>query len=104
MASNRGVSMERTDGGRAAMSDRTWILMCGAVLVTLAAGLPLGLYTLLGKSDGVLAYVGVLVTAVVGMIAHLLTRQANRRLEADREDSRKQLKLEAAMRAGALFQ
>jgi hypothetical protein len=46
---------------------------------------------------------GVLVTAMVALIAHTLTRQSNHRLAAEHEDSYKQLKLEAAMRAGALF-
>lgn len=43
------------------------------------------------------------VTALVAMIGFLTNRQASRRLQQERRDEEARLKLDAAMRAGALF-
>jgi len=94
-------------------SDLRWVL--GAV-VTLAVSILVPLYALpdmFGPADAI-AFVGILVTASVSLIGYLLNRQSERRLGAEsdraehrlRKDAREQdqrLKLDAAMRAGALF-
>jgi hypothetical protein len=49
------------------------------------------------------ALAGVLVTASVSLIGVLATWQANRRTRQEHRDEQARLKLDAAMRAGALF-
>lgn len=49
------------------------------------------------------ALIGVLATASVSVIGFLVTWQANRRLRQDHQEEQARLKLDAAMRAGALF-
>jgi hypothetical protein len=51
----------------------------------------------------VMALFGVIATAGVSLIGHLLTRQASRRLTQEHEDERERLRLDAAMRAGMLL-
>jgi hypothetical protein len=84
-------------------SDGRWIWGWGAVLAAVVIGLPIAFRGTFGGSDKVFVYAGAVVTAIVALIAHTLTRQSNRRLEAEHIDTYKQLRLEAAMRAGALF-
>jgi len=86
-----------------AMGDWLWVGVWGTVLALVAVGLPLAFRDMFGRSDAIFVYAGVLVSALVALIAHTLTRQSNRRLETQHEDAYKQLKLEAAMQAGALF-
>ena len=50
-----------------------------------------------------LALVGVMVTASVSVIGLILKRQSDQRLQVSRTDKSKQLRLDAAMRAGSLF-
>ena len=85
------------------MSDGRWVVIWGSVLALVAIVMPLAFRQMFGRSDAILVYAGVLVTALVALVAHTLTRQANRRLNAEHAEQYKQLKLEAAMRAGASF-
>lgn len=90
--------------------DRTWAL--GWILfVVLVAGVS---WLLLlrpwhraggGTSDmaAVAGFAGVLVTASVSLIGLTVTRQSNRRLSQEAKDEQRRLRLDAAMRAGALF-
>lgn len=82
--------------------DRRWISGWGAILTLVAVVIPLGAGSLFGYSDKMLVYAGAVVTALVALIAHTLTRQSNRRLAVEQQQSLGQLKLEAAMRAGQL--
>ena len=75
----------------------------GSIVVLVAIVMPLPFRQMFGRSDAILVYAGALVTALVALVAHTLTRQANRRLNAEHAEKYKQLKLEAAMRAGASF-
>jgi len=84
-------------------NDSLWILGWGATLAVVVIGIPVVFHGMFGGADKVFVYAGAVVAAVVALIAHTLTRQSNRRLEAERIDSYKQLRLEAAMRAGTLF-
>jgi hypothetical protein len=63
-----------------AMSDKPWIMIWGAILALLAIGLPIVFRDMFGRSDAIFVYAGVLVTAMVALIAHTLTRQSNHRL------------------------
>ncbi|MDV9172314.1 hypothetical protein R6V09_19680 [Streptomyces sp. W16] len=61
-----------------------------------------------GKGDtarlaAILTFVGVLVTASVSLIGLMLNRQTERRLTQEQADQQRQLKLDAAMRAGQLI-
>jgi hypothetical protein len=82
--------------------DRRWIGGWGAILTLVAVVIPLGAGSLFGYSDKMLVYAGAVVTALVALIAHTLTRQSDRRLAVEQKQSFGQLKLEAAMRAGQL--
>ncbi|HEX6523325.1 MAG TPA: hypothetical protein VF070_25495 [Streptosporangiaceae bacterium] len=59
-----------------------------------------------GSTDhltAVLAFVGVLIPAVVSIIGLTVTRQSNRRLSQESRDASSRLRLDAAMRAGESF-
>lgn len=56
-----------------------------------------------GEITAVVGFVGVLVTAAVSLIGLTVTRQSNRRLSQEANDEQRRLRLDAAMRAGALF-
>ena len=84
-------------------NDGRWIMGWGTILCAVVIGLPVAFNGMFGGSDKVFVYLGAVVTAVVALIAHTLTRQSNRRVEAEHRDSYKHLRLEAAMRAGELF-
>lgn len=84
-------------------SDGRWLIGWGTVLAVVALGLPLAFRNVFGGTKEMFVYVGVVVTALVALIAHTLTRQANHRLASESVDHQKQLKLETAMRAGELF-
>src|SRR5262245_9177816 len=91
-----------------------WAAVSAGVLIAVVIA---SLYWLRGMfrgTEAILAFVGVLVTATVSVIGFGVTRQSNRRLlhesrqaearlRQDREDEQRRLKLDAAMRAGALF-
>ncbi len=90
--------------------DWKWALGClGALVLVIAIPLWLLLGPLHSASGGarqlgaILVFVGVLVTATVSIIGYVITRQSNRRLQQEDEDDERRLRLEAAMRAGALF-
>jgi hypothetical protein len=94
-------------------SDLVWTFGAGATVV-LAAVVPLYLLpSSFGTSEAV-TYVGVLLTAAVAVIGYINNRQSARRLSdeherdehhlrKERDEERQRLKLDAAMRAGALF-
>src|SRR5436190_22229743 len=91
--------------------DRKWLLYAVGGLVV-AVGAPIGLFAALGTFDdpdgkrfaAVLAFAGVILTAAVSVIGFLVSRQSERRLDREHTDERARLRLEAAMKAGALFQ
>ncbi|MDB4873387.1 MAG: hypothetical protein JWL97_4391 [Gemmatimonadales bacterium] len=101
--------------------DRKWIIATGGVLAVVVTAPPLVLLGPLGLGNrsmpelaAVLVFAGVLVTACVSLIGHLVTRQSDRRLsqesdqahqrlQQEHEDEQRRLKLDAAMRAGELF-
>src|SRR5262249_56867877 len=56
-----------------------------------------------GVLTAVVGLAGVLVTAAVSLIGLMITRQSNRRLSRESEQAEHRLRLDAAMRAGALF-
>jgi hypothetical protein len=96
--------------GERPSGDMWWIL--GRVVVILAAAA--GVLTVLlgplhldaggaGRLPAVLAFVGVVVSAIVSVIGLALTRQANRRLSAEGREASNRLRLDAAMRAGESF-
>ncbi|GAA2615121.1 hypothetical protein [Paractinoplanes durhamensis] len=94
---NEVVEMTKSQSG-----DTRWIVSWGVILTLVAVVIPLGAGSLFGYSDKMLVYAGAVVTALVALIAHTLTRQSNRRLAVEQKQSFGQLKLEAAMRAGQL--
>ncbi|MFD0271730.1 hypothetical protein ACFVGY_34940 [Streptomyces sp. NPDC127106] len=75
----------------------------------LAAGLPAALlHGLIGGGEtkqltAVLTFIGVLVTASVSLIGLMVNHQAERRLAQEQNERQRQLRLDAAMRAGQLF-
>ena len=93
-----------------ATDDKKWL---GGVilLVLVVAGLPVAVLGALGALDtsddkkfaAVLAFAGVALTAGVSLIGHFVRSQEDRRLERQREEEEARLRLDAAMRAGALF-
>jgi hypothetical protein len=83
--------------------DQRWALRWGLVLVVVAVGFPLAFWGMFNGTKEIFVYAGTVLTALVALIAHTLTRQSNQRLDAERIDHNKQLKLDAAMRAGELF-
>jgi hypothetical protein len=101
-----GIAMEveRPSGGT------WWALGWAAGIVAVAASV---LTILLGplhldaggndRPGAVLAFVGVVVTAIVSIISLTLTRQANRRLSVEGREASNRLRLDAAMRAGESF-
>ncbi|MFF7646259.1 hypothetical protein [Streptomyces canus] len=85
------------------------LVMTSIAIVVTVAVLPTAL--LLGPFFGrgstsrlaaVLTFVGVLVGASVSLIGYVLNHRTERRLGQEQEEQRRQLKLEAAMRAGQL--
>ncbi len=81
----------------------------GLLAATLALLRGFGLLDRTAKTAGAdnlsadLALVGVMVTASVSVIGLILKRQSDQRLQVSRTDKAKQLRLDAAMRAGSLF-
>ena len=91
----RDASLER--------SDRTWALTSIVSLTVLVVASLLLLREMFEQADAILAFVGVLVTASVSLVGILVTRQSNRRLRREAEQAEERLRLDAAMRAGALL-
>jgi hypothetical protein len=96
------------------LGDKNWALASGGALVAVVLTSLLVLRSMFGQVEAILAFVGVLVTASVSVIGLMVSRQSNRRLakEADQaerrllqehQDEKERLKLDAAMRAGALL-
>src|SRR5260370_21497825 len=115
---SRIVSRGGTVMGR---DDWKWAAGCLTALVLVTA---IPLWLLLGplhsttsgarQLGAILVFVGVLVTATVSIIGYVITRQSNLRLhqeyeqsnlrlQQEDEDDERRLRLEAAMRAAALF-
>jgi hypothetical protein len=93
-----------------ANSDMKWF--GGAVVaVVVAAAAPVAVLQALGSLDtssdkrfaAVLALVGVAITACVAILGELVRRQGDQRLQRQHEDEEARLRLDAAMRAGTLF-
>lgn len=90
--------------------DRKFVLFAATVLLVMCV-LPAGL--LLGPlhlGDGeaprlaaVLTFVGVLVTASVTLIGFMVNRQTEHRLQTEKVEQSRQLRLDSAMRAGQLI-
>jgi hypothetical protein len=57
-----------------------------------------------GSVEAILAFVGVLITATVSVIGFAVTRHSDRRLLQEHDDEQRRLRLDAAMRAGGLFE
>lgn len=81
----------------------------GLLFLTISVALPVLLFgPLLGKGDAarlqaVLTYAGVMVTASVTLIGLAIKRQSDKRIASDKAEQFKQIKLDAAMRAGQLL-
>lgn len=105
--------MQRNGGSSVRDTNRAWV--AGTVVLVLAAAvLPLVVLPARFKPSENIAYVSILVTAVVTIIGYVSSRQAAQRLSDERERDEKHLRkekeaenrrlqLDAAMRAGALF-
>lgn len=85
------------------MNELRWICAWTLVLAVVAVGIPIFFRNRFGPSDAIFVYAGAVLTAVVALIADTLTRQQNHRLATEHAETSKQVKLEAATRAGALF-
>jgi hypothetical protein len=105
--------MQRNGGSSVRDTNRAWVLGV-AVIVVAAAVVPLFVLPAGFKPSENIAYVSILVTAVVTIIGYVSSRQAAQRLSDERERDEKHLRkekeadnrrlqLDAAMRAGALF-
>ena len=78
--------------------------MSALTLAVVIAASILLLRGMFGRTNvGILVFVGVLVTATVSLIGQIMRRQSNRRLIEEGNEERSRLKLDAAMRAGALL-
>jgi hypothetical protein len=116
------MSRQREVGSAMEPGDRKWALgRISLVVAVLAAFLtlllgPWGKTTHLSAGDltAIVGFAGLFITATVSLIGMTVTRQANRRLSQEREqvdrrlaqehrDEESRLRLDAAMRAGALF-
>jgi hypothetical protein len=105
------------EGDAMGNDDRRFMLWAGAALVLVASALLLLLRVLglLGGSDGktiaaALTFLGVVITASVSFLGLVVKRQSERRLDQaedrmkrEQSDNDARLRLDAAMRAGALF-
>jgi hypothetical protein len=86
------------------------LTMAAALLLIIGAGLPsllFGPFHLGGDNaarlQATLTYAGVMITAAVALVGLAVRWLADKRLTAERVERLKQLKLDAAMRAGELF-
>jgi hypothetical protein len=84
--------------------------LAAVLVLALGAGLPALLLGPLGLGGGSsarlqagLTYAGVMVTAGVALVGLIAKRQSDKRLMYEKEEQLKQLRLDAAMRAGQLF-
>lgn len=105
--------MKDSDESPAGPTNRAWAVGV-TVLVLSAAVVPLLVLPSRFKPSENVAYIGVLVTAIVTVIGYINSRQAAQRLSAERErdekhlrkgkeEEHRRLQLDAAMRAGTLF-
>ncbi|MET7568090.1 hypothetical protein ABZT04_06240 [Streptomyces sp. NPDC005492] len=83
------------------------VLSCGTLLAALFLPAVLLSGQLLGTGDSsrlaaVLTYIGVLVTASVSLIGYGINLRTERRLGNEQDEQQRQLRLDAAMRAGQL--
>lgn len=99
-------------GAAMAKEDRKWLFGSAAALVAVVAAVA-ALFRVSGLVGGgsgdaglgaVVTLAGVMITALVSMIGILVNRQAERRLAVHQAEERERLRLDAAMRAGSLFQ
>jgi hypothetical protein len=86
------------------------LTIAAALLLVIGAGLPTLLFGPLHLGDdnaarlqATLTYAGVMVTAAVTLVGFAVRWLTNKRLMAEKAEQLKQLKLDAAMRAGKLF-
>ena len=89
--------------------DNRWFFLraaAAAVLVVLLILLFLKVFGLLGSSNEIaaaLTFLGVLITASVSFLGLVIRRQAEGRMDREQVENDERLRLDAAMRAGALF-
>jgi len=101
MHTGKGETMHR--------DDRRWLAISLSALILVLAS-TLGLLRAFGLLDGsnnevtaALTFAGVMITAAISLIGYLISRQSERRLIQQQSDERERLRLDAAMRAGELF-
>src|SRR5437764_3090272 len=101
--------MERL-GDSGGKGDRPFLLWVGVAVLFIAVAVLLALRAagLLGSSNeqaiaAALTFVGVVITACVSVLGLTIKRQGERRLAREGRENDARLRLEAAMRAGALF-
>jgi hypothetical protein len=91
-----------------------WAVGSAAVLIIVVIASLYWLRSMFQGTEAILAFVGALVTATVSVIGFGVARQSNRRLadegkraeerlRQEHEEEQRRLRLDAAMRAGALF-
>jgi hypothetical protein len=101
-------SVEEQRGNSVGPDDRGFFLRAAAavVLVVGLALLLLRVFGLLGSSNGIaaaLTFLGVLISASVSFLGLVIKRQAEDRMDREQLENDERLRLDAAMRAGALF-